>query len=175
MIEATTTLTRAGLEYLQIPIVFGLGATLVAMIGTNVGAGQMARARRIAWAGGLFAAAVSGSIGLTVALAPGLWAGIFTQDKEVLAIASQYLRTAGPAYAFLGLGMALYFSFQGTGRMLWPLTCVSVRLLVIALGCTLVTQSPGLGIGALFAVIAVALVVFGAMYAIGVWRFFPRR
>ena len=165
----------ARLEYLQIPIVFGLGATLVAMIGTNVGAGQLDRARQIAWTGGLFAAAVSGSIGLTVAIAPGLWAGIFTQDPEVLAIAKLYLRTAGPAYAFLGLGMALYFSFQGTGRMLWPLMCVSIRLLVIALGCTLAARLLGLGIGALFAVIAVALVVFGAMYAFGVWRYFLRR
>ena len=114
----------ARLEYLQIPIVFGLGATLVAMVGTNVGAGQLERARSIAWTGGLFAAAVCGAIGAVVTVAPWLWAGMFTRDPEVLAIATQYFHIAGPSYAFLGLGMALYFSFQGTGRMLWPLLCV---------------------------------------------------
>jgi putative MATE family efflux protein len=160
------------LEYLQIPIVFGLGATLVAMVGTNVGAGQFDRARRIAWTGGLFAAAVCGGIGAIVSLAPRLWAGIFTDDAEVLAIASQYFHFVGPSYGFLGLGMALYFSFQGSGRMLWPLACVTLRILVIAAGCTLATRVFGLALGGLFAVTAAALVLFGLMYALGVWRYF---
>ena len=164
----------ARLEYLQIPIVFGLGATLVAMVGTNVGAGQLERARRIAWTGGLFAAAVCGAIGAVVTVAPRLWAGIFTDDPGVLAVATQYFHVAGPSYAFLGLGMALYFSFQGTGRMLWPLLCVSARILAIAGGCTLATRALGLGLGGLFAVTAAALVLFGALYAVGVWRYFSR-
>lgn len=164
----------ARLEYLQIPIVFGLGATLVAMVGTNVGAGQLERARRIAWTGGLFAAGVCGAIGAVVTVAPGAWAGMFTRDPEVLEVATQYFHVAGPSYAFLGLGMALYFSFQGTGRMLWPLLCVSVRILIIAAGCTLVTQAFAFGLGGLFAVTAMALVVFGAMYAVGVSRYFAK-
>ena len=165
----------ARLEYLQIPIVFGLGATLVAMVGTNVGAGQLERARRIAWTGGLFAAAVCGAIGAAVAVAPWLWAGMFTRDPAVLEISARYFHIAGPSYAFLGLGMALYFSFQGTGRMLWPLLCVSMRIATIAAGCTLVTQVFGLGLGGLFAVTAAALAVFGALYALGVWRYFASR
>ena len=160
------------LEYLQIPIVFGLGATLVAMVGTNVGAGQLERARKIAWTGGLFAAAICGVIGGAVAIAPWLWAGMFTSDPEVLAVATQYFHVVGPSYAFLGLGMALYFSFQGTGRMLWPLACVTVRVLVIAAGCALATSAFGLGLVGLFAVTAAALALFGAMYVFGVWRYF---
>jgi putative MATE family efflux protein len=162
----------ARLEYLQIPIVFGLGATLVAMVGTNVGAGQLERARKIAWTGGLFAAAICGAIGAVVTAAPRLWAGMFTRDPDVLAIATQYFHVVGPSYAFLGLGMALYFSFQGSGRMLWPLLCVTVRILIIAAGCTLATRVFALGLGSLFAVTAAALVAFGAMYAVGVWRYF---
>src|SRR5205085_3028332 len=37
------------LEYLQIPIVFGFGTALVTLVGTNFGAGQIERARRVAW------------------------------------------------------------------------------------------------------------------------------
>jgi Na+-driven multidrug efflux pump len=99
---------------------------------------------------------------------------MFTEDPEVLAIASQYFHVVGPSYGFLGLGMALYFSFQGTGRMLWPLLCVTLRILVIAAGCTLATRAFDLGLGSLFAVTAAALVVFGLMYAMGVWRYFSR-
>jgi len=39
------------LEYLLIPLVFGLGAPMVALVGTNIGAGQGARALRIALTG----------------------------------------------------------------------------------------------------------------------------
>jgi hypothetical protein len=144
------------LEYLQIPIVFGLGATLVAMVGTNVGAGQLERARRIAWTGGLFAATICGTIGALVTLAPRLWAGIFTDDPEALAIASQYFHVVGPTYGFLGLGMALFF-FRA------PAACVAarvrhMRILVIAAGCTLETRlRPGID-GLLQT--AIALVVF---------------
>jgi hypothetical protein len=43
--------TGARLEYLLIPLVFGLCAPLVALVGTN-GAGQQERALRIALTGG---------------------------------------------------------------------------------------------------------------------------
>ena len=36
------------LEYLQIPLVFGLGSALVTMVGTNIGAGQL-RGRAARW------------------------------------------------------------------------------------------------------------------------------
>ena len=41
----------ARLEYLQIPLIFGMGTALVAMVGMNAGAGQHARARRVALTG----------------------------------------------------------------------------------------------------------------------------
>jgi len=42
----------ARLEYILQPITFGFGTALVAMVGTNWGAGQYRRAREIAWVGG---------------------------------------------------------------------------------------------------------------------------
>src|SRR5262249_25785684 len=65
----------ARLEYLQIPIVFGIGTALVTMVGTNVGAGQLARARRVAWVGAGLAAAATGSVGLLAGLLPRAWPG----------------------------------------------------------------------------------------------------
>ena len=37
------------LEYMLVPISFGIGATLTALVGTNIGARQFARAQRVAW------------------------------------------------------------------------------------------------------------------------------
>src|SRR5881397_3630615 len=43
--------TGSRLEYLLVPLVFGLGGPLVAMVGTNIAAGQRDRALRAAWIG----------------------------------------------------------------------------------------------------------------------------
>src|SRR4030095_11151385 len=51
----------ARLEYLQIPIVFGLGSGLVTMVGTSMGAGDRDRAVRGAWGGAAMAGRVTGA------------------------------------------------------------------------------------------------------------------
>src|SRR5206468_3814957 len=72
--------TGARLEYLLIPLVFGLGAPMVALVGTNIGAGQRARALRIAMTGGAIAFALTEAIGLVVAIWPHAWLGLFGDD-----------------------------------------------------------------------------------------------
>jgi putative MATE family efflux protein len=160
----------ARLEYLQIPLVFGFGSALVAMVGTNVGAGNLVRAERIAWVGAALAAGVTGAIGLVVALAPSLWMGLFTTEPAVLAAGSTYLRVVGPFYGFFGLGLALYFASQGAGRLAWPLIAGFFRLGIAAGGAWLVTRVFGSGLTALYVVIALALVAFGSTVAVAVYR-----
>lgn len=164
----------ARLEYLLIPLVFGLGSALVTMVGTNIGAGQVARARRVAWTGAALAGAATGAVGMAAALFPLAWMGLFTDDAEVLAVGSTYLRTVGPAYGFFGFGLALYFASQGAGRLLWPLVAGGLRLVAAALGAWLLAYTLGGGLPGLFAAIALALVLYGtsmaAMLARGSWR-----
>jgi putative MATE family efflux protein len=164
----------ARLEYLLIPLVFGLGSGLVTMVGTNVGAGQVARAEAVAWVGAGIAAGVTGSIGIAAALAPGAWLGLFSADPDVLAAGAGYLRTVGPVYGFFGLGLALYFASQGAGRLAWPLVAGFARVLVAALGGWLAVHHLGAGLSGLFLAMALALVVFGVTVATairaGAWR-----
>ena len=162
------------LEYLQIPIVFGFGSALVTMVGTNVGAGRRERARRVAWTGALMAAGVTETIGLAAALVPQAWLGLFSHDPGVLAAGSVYLRIVGPAYGFFGLGLALYFASQGAGRLAWPIIASATRLLVAGAGGWLAIHAVGVGLGGLFAVMALALVGFGGIVAtaitLGAWE-----
>ena len=113
--------TGARLEYLLIPLVFGLGAPLVALVGTNIGAGQRERALRIALTGGALAFALTEAIGVAAAIWPQAWLGLFGNDPRMLAAGAAYLRAVGPAYGFFGLGLSLYFASQGAGRLFWPL------------------------------------------------------
>ena len=167
------------LEYLQIPIVFGFGSALVTMVGTNVGAGRHARARRVAWTGALMAAAVTGTIGLAAALFPRAWLGLFSSDPDVLAAGAAYLRIVGPVYGFFGLGLALYFASQGAGRLTWPIVASATRLVVAGAGGWIAVRAGGVGLSGLFGVMAVALVVFGAIVAgaimLGAWETGPER
>jgi len=160
----------ARLEYLQIPLVFGLGSALVTMVGTNIGAGQHARALRIMWSGAAVATALTGTIGLAAALAPDVWLGIFSQDPGVLAAGRAYLHIVGPAYGFFGLGLSLYFASQGLGHLGWPLIAGFARLSVATVGGWIVVHRLGAGLPALFAVITLALVTFGTTVAIALWR-----
>ncbi|MGH7061054.1 MAG: MATE family efflux transporter, partial [Stellaceae bacterium] len=96
--------TGSRLEYLLIPLVFGLGAPLVALVGTNIGAGRRSRALRIAMIGGVIAFTLTEAVGLAAALWPQAWLGLFGDDPRMLAAGTAYLRRVGPAYGFFGLG-----------------------------------------------------------------------
>jgi Na+-driven multidrug efflux pump len=164
--------TGARLEYLLIPLVFGLGAPLVALVGTNVGAGQRPRALRIALVGGAFAFVFAESIGITAAVWPQVWLGLFGDDARMIETGSAYLRLVGPAYGFFGLGLSLYFASQGAGRLLWPLFSGLLRLLIAIGGGWIALQLTG-SLSWLFAALALGLVVYGVMLATavasGVW------
>ena len=162
------------LELLQIPVVFAIGAALVVMVGTCIGAGDIQRARRVAWAGAALAAGVTGGVGVMVAIWPSLWAGLFSSDAQVLAAAHGYLRVAGWCYAFLGVGIALYSASQGAGRMWWPVLAGSARFVLAVAGGYLALRYFGGTLAGVFAAIGVAMIAYGAgMIAVvkwGAWR-----
>ena len=161
--------TGSRLEYLLIPLVFGLGGPLVAMVATNIGAGQRERALRTAWVGAAIAAGVTEMIGLCAAAFPHAWLSLFDSDAAMLAAGSRYLQTVGPVYGLFGLGMALYFASQGAGRMLWPLLANFTRLVIAAGGGWLALRWGG-DLSHVFVALSVALAVFGLIIAIAVAR-----
>lgn len=94
--------TGARLEYLLVPLVFGLGGPLVAMVGTNIGAGQRERALRAAWVGAAIATGLAEAVGLAAAAAPRAWLGLFDTDPAMLDAGSRYLHAVGPFYGLSG-------------------------------------------------------------------------
>ena len=103
----------ARLEYVLQPIAFGVGTTIVAMVGTNWGARQYRRARAIAWTGATLVAAVCGTIRLIVSVDQ--VSGRRSDDADVFWVGGLYLRIVGqPTCA--GLGLGLFYVAQGFGR-----------------------------------------------------------
>jgi putative MATE family efflux protein len=161
--------TGARLEYMMGPLVFGIGSTLVAMVGINIGAGQHARALRIAFMGAAASFALTEAIGVAAAIWPEAWLRLFDSNPEMLASGSAYLHAVGPFYGFYGLGFALYFASQGAGRLLWPLLAGLLRLVVATGGGWLALRLTG-SEGWLFAALAVGLVLYGIMIPVSIVR-----
>lgn len=162
------------IEFLLIPMVFGIGVALNALVGINLGAGDIDRAHRIGWTGAGAAAALTGSIGTLLALFPALWAAPFTDDPEALQAAIRYLQICGPAFLFQGIGMVLYFGSQGAGRVGWPIVATALRFATaIGLGWLFV-RGFDLGLGWLYFAIALGMTIYGGATAaalrLGMWR-----
>jgi putative MATE family efflux protein len=146
------------LELLQIPIVFAIGQAMVVLVGTNIGAGHAARAKKIAWAGTALSAAVCLAIGGSASIFPLAWLGLFSSDAAVLEAGSVYLRIVGPFYALLGASIALYFASQGAGQMLRPVLAGTTRLLIVLLGGAMAAS-----LSLIFGVVAIGILVSTAL------------
>lgn len=164
--------TGARLEYLLIPLVFGLGAPMVALVGTNIGAGQGRRALRIALTGGGLAFVATEAVGIAAAIWPEAWLTLFGANPRMIATGVAYLRTVGPTYGFFGLGLSLYFASQGAGRLGWPLLAGLLRMVIAVGGGWAVLAMTG-SLGWTFAALGLALVAYGVTLATavasGVW------
>lgn len=164
----------ARLEFLLVPMIFGLGAAMNSMVGINMGAGQIDRAEQIGWIGGATAALLTGVVGIVLAIVPGVWLGWFTADPETWAAGERYLRIVGPVFAFQGLGISLYFASQGAGTVVWPVIATVLRFVVGVGGAVLGVGVLGLGLDFVYVCLALAMLLYGVVTAgsirLGAWR-----
>lgn len=159
----------ARLEFLMIPLIFGIGSASITMVGAHFGAGEYKRGLKIGWVAAFSAAALSGVAGLLLAAFPSLWANLFTDVEAVRAACRSYLQIVGPFYAFFGLGLCLYFASQGARKMLWPVIGAVVRLLVIIVGGLFLESQGNTTAADFFILISAAMMAYGLMTASAIW------
>jgi putative MATE family efflux protein len=154
------------LEFLLVPIAFAIGVASVPMVGMAIGAGDVSRARRVAWLAGVLSALVVGAVAVAAVFYPDLWARLFTSDGQVKSITHLYLTHAGWGFAPMGFGLAIYFASQGSGRMLGPVLAGTVRLVGIAAGgyWLIAMKAP---VEMLFALVGLTMFAYGLAMAIG--------
>ena len=157
--------TASRLDYVLIPILFGLGTAILTMVGTNVGAGSLVRARKIAWIGAAIGAAFTGLVGLAAALFPALWIGLFSHQPDIMETGALYLRIVGPSYIANGIIFCLNFAAQGSGRVVWPFLAGFVRLAVAAGGGWVAVSALHSSETVLFAIVA-ASSISGALICV---------
>ncbi len=125
----------ARLELILTPIIFGIGAALTASVSINFGSKQFARARKIAFTGGIVCFLIIGFIGFFVNLFPHFLYQYFSSNPDVIKYCLKYIFIVTPFYCLFGLGQAIYFSSQGTGKMIKPILVGILRFsCVVILG-----------------------------------------
>ena len=161
-------------EFLMIPLIFGIGTAMTSIVGANIGAKEIIRAEKVGIYGGSTAGIVSVFIGLTLALFPESWIQFFTNDPKAFEVTKRYIQLVGPFYIFQGVGLSLYFASQGANAMKWPTIATIIRFLVASIGGAISVYWLGLGIESIFISSSVAMTIFGIMIFVsikrGAWR-----
>src|SRR5882757_5704027 len=153
----------ARLDYIMIPLLFGISAATLTMVGTNMGASQAARARKIGWTGGIVGSVLAGAIGLAVAVFPTIWMTTFSSDPVVVGEGTTYLRIVAPAYCALGFGFVASFAAQGAGRATGPLFASFAKTAIAAGGSWIAVAYFGASMVLLAAMVSVSLIVNAAI------------
>ena len=161
-------------EFLMIPLIFGIGTAMTSIVGANIGALDIDRAEKVGILGGSTAGFVSILIGLTLALFPEAWIQFFTDDIKAFEVTKKYIQIVGPFYIFQGIGLSLYFASQGANAMKWPTIATIARFIIACAGGGVSVYWLELGIESIFISSSAAMAIFGLMIFIsikkGAWR-----
>ena len=161
-------------EFLMIPLIFGIGSAMTSIVGANIGALNIDRAEKVGILGGSTAGFVSILIGLTLAAFPEAWIQFFTDDIKAFEVTKKYIQIVGPFYIFQGIGLSLYFASQGANAMKWPTIATIARFIIACAGGGISVYWLDLGIESIFISSSVAMAIFGLMIFIsikkGAWR-----
>lgn len=147
-----------GVSYM---IAVGFGLAAGTLVGQNLGAGQVARARSAGWLTALLAVIPVGLLGLLFAAAPGPIASIFTADEATATNAALYLLVFGVAQPCIAFEEALFGALSGAGYTLWPM-CWVVLLSLVRVPLS-AWAAPRWGLAGIWLVLAVTAVGRGLM------------
>ena len=165
------------LETMVLFVGMGWGAAASSFVGTNLGAGQLSRAR---WAGWI--TAIYNFAGMVLLVFVYLEFGepvlaFFDPDPAVVAIGMEYLRVVAPTYAIFGVGVVLSQAMAGAGATFESLVVDAIVLLGAVLPAAwFFTRVQGLPRDGLWTVVAWGNVASAAAYLVYYvrGRFFTR-
>ena len=162
------------LELLLIPIIFGIGGALIAIVGANVGAKKYSRAVNMTWKGTFFSVFIVGIIGIGFSIYPDVWSSLFTDDILIKETSKSYLRIVAPFYAFFALGLGLYFTCQAFNTLFWPVVGTFIRLTFVVLVTLILLYLDVASPTSLFITMSLGLIVYGTFIGLslhfGPWK-----
>jgi putative MATE family efflux protein len=139
---------RIGHIYEGISFMSALGFSIAsgALVGQNLGAGQVRRAARAAWMSAGLVAVFTTAVAIAFRLVPHELAGVFSTDPQVVDAAAAYLLILAWSQNFMGVELVLEGSFSGAGNTIPPMA-VQLPLTVLRYPvAVLLAFSAGMGV-----------------------------
>lgn len=154
-----------GVSYM---ICIGFALASETMVGQNLGAGNLARARQAGWMTARIATVPTAVLGALFLILPELFARVFTDDPAVIAAAALYLRIVAIAQLAISFENVLEGGLSGAGytfwTMIWVVGLSAIRIPLAAY------VAPRYGLGGIWWVLSVTAVARGlAMTALWHW------
>jgi len=109
------------LEGLSYMVAVGFGLASAAVVGQNLGAGRVDRARAAGWLTASYAAGLGSIVAVAFVAFPDVMVGIFTTDPSVVADGSSYLRAMALAQISMGFEIVLESALGGAGYTVMPM------------------------------------------------------
>ena len=167
------------LELLLVPIIFGIGGALIAIVGANVGANKFQRAIEMTWKGTFFSVLIVGIIGLFFSIYPELWSDLFTNDLQTKVTTKAYLNLVAPFYAFFALGLGLYFVCQAFNTLFWPVVGTFLRLFFVVILTLILLYNNLASPYLLFITMSSGLIIYGLFISLslhfGPWKLYYKK
>ena len=100
---------------------FALAGAVSPIVGQNIGAKSIDRAKSAVSFGTKLAVIMMATIGLVLFLIPDLAISLFSKNPKVIGIGCTFLRYLTPSFGFIALSLVLGRSLNGTGDTFWPM------------------------------------------------------
>lgn len=110
---------------------FALATSAAMLVGQNLGAQKLSRARTCAWQAAGFNMLLMGVAGIIFFIFSTQLIAIFSSDTQIVELGSKYLKITSLSYIFVAQGLVLGRSLMGAGDAVSPMLISCVALLGI--------------------------------------------
>jgi putative MATE family efflux protein len=154
---------------------WGMTNAVATLVGQNLGAGKPDRAEKSVWITGLYNMGFLLLVTVVFIVWPEALIGVFTSDKDVLAMGAQCLRVVSYGYVFYAWGMVMMQAFNGAGDTATPtwinLACYWLFQIPLAIVLARVLEMGPLGVFLAITIAESVLAVVGILvFRRGRWK-----
>ncbi|HCX04460.1 MAG TPA: MATE family efflux transporter [Clostridiales bacterium] len=153
----------------------GIGTALATIIGQNIGADNIKRAKQAVRTSALLSTVFLVTGGIIIFLSADTLIGFFTTNKEVLSQGTYFLKLITLALPLMGFYRVFIGTFQGSGHTVLSMMLMTARLwvfripLVIILKNTTNLQEKSIWFAMIISNVLICMISFG-MYLTGRWQ-----
>jgi Na+-driven multidrug efflux pump len=153
----------------------GIGTALATIIGQNIGADNIKRAKEAVRTSALLSTVFLVTGGIIIFLSADTLIGFFTTNKEVLSQGTYYLKLITLALPLMGFYRVFIGTFQGSGHTILSMILMTARLWVFRIPLVIILknitnlQEKSIWFAMIISNVLICMISFG-MYLTGRWQ-----